>query len=222
MRIAIVEDNRPLADGVAKAFEADGHGVVCLHDGASASDFLRGEEFDLLVLDINLPAKSGLDVLAEMRARGSKTPVLLLSARGDVDDRIDGLDKGADDYLTKPFDIAELKARARALLRRSEKQLTSVINVGDLALDVGARTLSNNGEVVGLPRREYALAEALIQNRNRVLSKAQLLEHLYGLGDEAEEAAVELYVHRLRKRIADSGAEIRTVRGLGYCLREAD
>lgn len=220
MRITIVEDNRPLADGIAKAFQADGHGVDCLHDGDDADAFLASETCDLVILDINLPGRSGLDVLKAMRMRKQQTPVLLLTARDAVDDKISGLDFGADDYLTKPFDLAELKARARALLRRSEKSISDKVAVGALELDLTARLLRVAGNEVDLPRREYALAEALIQNKGRILSKTQLLEHLYGVGGEADEAAVELYIHRLRKRIAGSGAEIKTVRALGYCLRK--
>ncbi|MEM9676542.1 MAG: response regulator transcription factor [Pseudomonadota bacterium] len=221
MRITIVDDNHPLADGITKAFQADGHGVDCLYDGADADAFLARETPDLIVMDINLPGKSGLDVLRSLRKRGVQTPVLLLTARDATDDKITGLDLGADDYLTKPFDLAELKARARALMRRSDKQIETVMTVGSLTLKPTSRLLEIDGAVIDLPRREYALAEALIQNRDRILSKSQLLDHLYGVGGETDEAAVELYVHRLRKRIADTGVEIKTVRGLGYCLRQA-
>jgi len=220
LRIVIVEDNLPLADGLAKAFEADGHGVNCLFNGADAEEFLLNETADLIILDINLPSKTGLEVLKSLRQRNIETPVLLLTARDEQDDKIAGLDIGADDYMTKPFDLAELKARARALLRRSEKKITSDIILGQLALNLEAKTLKIDNENVELPRREYALAEALLKNKDRVLSKSQILEHLYGVGGEADEAAVELYIHRLRKRITGSGVEIKTVRGLGYCLRE--
>ena len=220
MRITIVEDNRPLADGIAKAFEADGHGVDLLHDGAEADSFLAREETDLIILDINLPGKSGLDLLKKLRGRKSQTPVLMLTARDSVQDRISGLDSGADDYLTKPFDLAELKARARALLRRSEKQINETVQIGDLEFDPVGRLITIGGKSLDLPRREFALAEILIAGKDRIISKNQILEHLYGVGGEAEENAVELYIHRLRKRIAGSGAEIKTARGLGYSFRE--
>ncbi|MEP0944032.1 MAG: response regulator transcription factor [Rhizobiaceae bacterium] len=220
MRITIVEDNRPLADGIAKAFEADGHGVDLLHDGAEADSFLAREETDLIILDINLPGKSGLDLLKKLRGRKSQTPVLMLTARDSVQDRISGLDSGADDYLTKPFDLAELKARARALLRRSEKQINESVQIGDLEFDPVGRLITIGGKSLDLPRREFALAEILIAGKDRIISKNQILEHLYGVGGEAEENAVELYIHRLRKRIAGSGAEIKTARGLGYSFRE--
>ncbi|MEM7303151.1 MAG: response regulator transcription factor [Pseudomonadota bacterium] len=220
MRIAIVEDNRPLADGIAKAFTADGHGIDQLHDGADADRFLRDETPDLIILDINLPGKSGLEILKSLRERKSQTPVLLLTARDALTDKIDGLDLGADDYLTKPFDLAELKARARALMRRSEKQITTSIRLGKLELEPDARQIKISGDLLDLPRREYAVAEILIRGKDRIISKGQILDHLYGAGAEIEDNAVELYIHRLRKRIAGSGVEIRTARGLGYCLRE--
>jgi len=220
VRIAVVEDNKPLADGITKAFEADGHGVDQLHDGNDADRFLTSEQLDLIILDINLPGKSGLEVLKSLRNQKIQTPVLLLTARDAVDDKIAGLDLGADDYLTKPFDLSELKARARALLRRSEKTLNETITVGGLEFDPSARQLKINGEVSALPRRENALAELFIRNKDRILSKAQILDHLYGVGSETDDAAVELYVHRLRKRISGSDVEIKTARGLGYCLRE--
>ena len=221
MRIAIIEDNRPLADGIAKAFEADGHGIDQLHDGVEADRFLTNENLDLIILDINLPGKSGLDVLKALRNRKTQTPVLLLTARDTLTDKIDGLDLGADDYLTKPFDLAELKARARALMRRSEKQLNGTIRVGTLEFDPDARQLKQADEVIDIPRREYAVAEILIYAKGRIISKGQIIDHLYGVGAEIEENAVELYIHRLRKRIAGSGAEIKTARGLGYCIRES-
>ena len=220
MRIAIVEDNRPLADGIAKAFEADGHGIDQLHDGLEAERFIQSEPLDLIILDINLPGKSGLDVLKSLRGQKIQTPVLLLTARDSVTDKIDGLDLGADDYLTKPFDLAELKARARALMRRSEKQIDAAIHIGDLAFDAAARHFKKDGELIELPRREYAVAEILMRAKGRIISKSQIMDHLYGVGAEIEENAVELYIHRLRKRIAGSKAEIKTARGLGYCIRE--
>lgn len=220
MRIAIVEDNRPLADGIAKAFKADGHGVDQLHDGSAAERFLISEPTDLIILDVNLPGRSGLEILSRLRAHKIQTPVLVLTARDATDDKISGLDLGADDYLTKPFDLAELKARARALLRRSEKQILETVTIGQLEHDPGARLIRIAGEVLDLPRREYALAEILIGARDRIISKSQIMDHLYGVGAEIEESTIELYIHRLRKKLSGSGTEIKTARGLGYCFRE--
>ena len=219
MRITIVEDNQPLADGLAKSFQSDGHGVDVLYDGDEAHAFLMAEHTDLIILDINLPGKSGLNILEALRKNQIQVPVLLLTARATMTDKVDGLDLGADDYLEKPFDLAELKARARALLRRSEKQLGSIVVVGRLEFDVDARKLKIDGEHVEMPRREFALAEILIKNKNRIISKHQILDHLYGMGSDTDEKAVELYIHRLRKRITGSGTEIKTARGLGYCFR---
>ena len=220
MRIAIVEDNKPLADGIAKAFEMDGHGVDLLHTGEGAVEFLSEESPDLIVLDVNLPHKSGLEILRDLRANGVQSPVLLLTARSEINDKVVGLDLGADDYLTKPFDLTELKARARALLRRSEKKIGDAIAVGALEFDTEARQVRVDGSELNLPRREYALAEILIRAKDRIISKRQIIDHLYGAGAEVDEAAVELYIHRLRKRLAGSGTEIKTARGLGYCFRE--
>ncbi|MEM7072943.1 MAG: response regulator transcription factor [Pseudomonadota bacterium] len=219
MRIAIVEDNIPLADGIAKAFEADGHGVDQLHDGASAVGFLCRERPDLIILDVNLPGMSGLEVLKELRMAGTQIPVIILTARGGTQDKITGLDIGADDYLAKPFELAELKARARALLRRGERQIASTIRIASLEFDPIARMLRVAGREIELPRREIALAEILIKSHGRIISKRQICDHVYGSGADIEDGTIELYVHRLRKKIAGSGAEIKTARGLGYCVR---
>ena len=220
MRIAIVEDNLPLSDGIAQAFRGEGHGVDQLDDGAAALDFLTREAVDLVILDVNLPGLSGLEVLKQLRRGQQKTAVLLLTARDSIEDKVVGLDLGADDYLAKPFDPAELKARARALLRRAEKSITDDVQVGALSINLSARTLSIDGRPMELPRREFALAEILISRQGQVLSKQQIMDHLFGTGADIDEGAVELYVHRLRKKIANSGCEIKTVRGLGYCFRE--
>ena len=219
MRILIVEDNHPLADGLAKSFRTDGHGVDVIYHGTEADQYLHRETADLIILDINLPGMSGLQVLKNLRQRNVQTPVLLLTARASLTDKVDGLDLGADDYLEKPFDLAELKARARALLRRADKKISEVIQMGQLEFDPVARQIRINKQPIDLPRREYALAEILINGRNRIISKHQILDHLYGQGSEVDEKAVELYIHRLRKRIDGSGTEIKTARGLGYSFR---
>ena len=221
MRILIVEDNHPLADGIAKSFRADGHGVDTIYDGREADQYLSQESADLIILDINLPGLSGLQILKNLRQRNTQTPVLLLTARAKLTDKVDGLDLGADDYLEKPFDLAELRARARALMRRVDKQLNDVIRLGQLEFDPVARQIKINDQPLDIPRREYALAEILINGRDRIISKQQILDHLYGLDSEVDEKAVELYINRLRKRIAGSGAEIKTARGLGYSFRLA-
>ncbi len=221
MRILIVEDNHPLADGLAKSFCADGHGVDVIYHGVEADQYLSQESVDLIILDINLPGLSGLELLKNLRQRNVQTPVLLLTARATLTDKVDGLDLGADDYLEKPFDLAELKARARALMRRSDKVINEVVCIGQLEFDPIARQIKISNEIIDLPRREYALAEILINGRDRIISKQQIIDHLYGLGSEVDEKTVELYIHRLRKRIVGSGAEIKTARGLGYSFRLA-
>lgn len=219
MRIVVVEDNRTLADGIAKAFKDEGHGVDEIHDGNDALDFLLNEKVDLIILDINLPGCSGLEVLKGLRRNKNQTPVLLLTARDTMDDKIDGLDLGADDYLTKPFDLNELKARARALLRRSDKQFSDVLIFGEIEFDADARQIKIAGKLIELPRREFALAEILMTRNGRVISKQQIINHLYGTDTDVEDSAVELYIHRLRKKIGTHSAEIKTIRGLGYCFR---
>ncbi len=220
MRIAIVEDNQALASAVAAALSDEGHGVDVISDGDEAGLFLTREKPDLVILDINLPGKSGLEVLAELRAAGSALPVILLTARSETEDRVGGLDKGADDYLVKPFDTAELLARVRALLRRRAGSDRLETRIGELVFDQVARRVFRDGKAVDLPRREYALLELFANRVGQVVSKEQILDHLYGTGSDAEAAAAELYVHRLRKRFADCGFTIRTFRGLGYCLEE--
>ncbi|MEO0544936.1 MAG: response regulator transcription factor [Pseudomonadota bacterium] len=220
MRIAVVEDNRQIAEAIAMAFRAEGHGVDILRDGPSAESFLSSETHDLIVLDINLPGKSGLDVLAVLRNADNRTPVLMLTARDAIDDKVRGLDLGADDYLTKPFELAELLARARALLRRADREISSTQKLGSLEFDPAARRVVVNGETVELPRREFALFEIMMSSSGAVVSKSQILDHLYGTGADVEESAVELYIHRLRKKLIGSGTEIKTLRGLGYSMRE--
>lgn len=218
MRIAIVEDNRPLAHALAETFQGEGHGVDVLHDGAEACAFLMDEAIDAAVLDINLPTISGVEVLRALRAAGRSLPVLLLTARDDVADKIEGLDAGADDYLTKPFDLDELRARVRAMLRRGAAARDAETRVGDATFDEHARTLAIAGEPVRLARRELALAELLFRSPGQVVSKERIIEYVYGAGAPVEDAAAELIVHRLRRRMEPGTARIETLRGLGYCL----
>ena len=220
MRIAIIEDNKALADGIAKSFMSEGHGVDQIHDGDHALAFLMDEQTDLIVLDVNLPGKSGLEILRNLRNAKDQTPVILLTARDTINDKVDGLDLGADDYLTKPFELAELLARSRALLRRASKEITAPVKIGRLVFDAAARQISIDDDVMELPRREFALAEILMNRKGHVISKTQIIEHLYGVGADVEESTIELYIHRLRKKLEQSGTEIKTVRGLGYCFRE--
>lgn len=218
MRILIAEDDADLADALARCLRARHHAVDHVADGSMADSVLATETFDLLVLDLGLPRLDGLAVLRRLRARGTATPVLILTARGELDERVAGLDAGADDYLAKPFALSELEARVRALLRRSQGQAHPVRRHGQLVWDTIACRLTVGGEPVTLPRRELSLLDFLLSRTGQVVAKEQIAEHLFGFDDEAGPNAIELYIHRLRKRLGPAGLDIRTVRGLGYLL----
>lgn len=220
MRIALIEDNVDLARGITHALGDAGHAVDHLMDGIEAADFLRSESADVIVMDINLPGQTGLDVLREVRGRGETTPVLLLTARSETADRVAGLDAGADDYLVKPFAMEELLARVRALSRRRGPDATKVEQIGPVNFDRTDRQVSVDGTLVELPRRELAAFECLLDRRGRLTPKSTLLDHLYGVGADVEDSAIEVHISRLRKRLRMHGIEIRTARGLGYMLVE--
>ncbi|MBV7395726.1 response regulator transcription factor [Mameliella sediminis] len=218
MRIAVVEDNVELANGIAFRLRDRGHSVDVLHDGAEAADFLAREGADIVVLDINLPGRDGLAVLRGLRKAGDGTPVILLTARGDTQDRVAGLDSGADDYLTKPFDMDELEARLRALARRKDLVFSARDQLGALVFDRTSRQLMADDQPLEVPRREIAVLECLVERRGRIVSKAQLTAHVYGTGADVDDSAVEPHVSRLRRRIEPHGIRIKTARGLGYML----
>jgi len=216
MKILLVEDDRLLGDGIRAGLQQVGFAVDWAQDGRAAELALGGEPYDAVVLDLGLPRLSGLEVLARARAAHNAVPVLILTARDTVPDRIAGLDAGADDYLVKPFDLGELQARLRALIRRGQRQAEPQLAHGALRLDPAARSVSWEGRPVELSAREYAVLHALLLNAGRVLSKAQLEEKLYGWGGEIESNAVEVFVHHLRRKLAPE--LIRTVRGVGYMI----
>lgn len=218
MRLLVVEDNRALARNVSDAFRAKGHAVDCVFDGEEADAALHGRGYDLVVLDLGLPELDGLEVLGRLRRRKSRVPVLILTARDSVQDRVQGLNLGADDYLCKPFDLAELEARAGALMRRGVGGGGAVVEHGRLTLDTVARMARVDGAPLDLRRRELNLLEVLLAHRGRVVSKETLLEKLFGFDEEVGVNTVEIYVHRLRKRLEHAGVRIRTVRGLGYLM----
>ena len=216
MRILLVEDDRLLGDAVQAGLRQAGFAVEWVTDGGAAEAAVGTETFAALVLDLGLPGRTGLDVLRTMRAAGNRTPVLILTARDAVEDRIGGLDAGADDYAVKPFDLGELAARLRALVRRATGRATPTITLGELVLDPAARTLTLAGAPVELSAREFALLHALMRHAGQVLTRAQLEEHLYEWGQEVESNTVEVFIHHLRRKL---GADhIRTVRGVGYLL----
>lgn len=220
MRIALIEDNEALANGIAHCLRDAGHAVDLLDDGVSADAFLTGESADLVILDVNLPKLDGIEVLKKLRRRNDATPVILLTARGAVENRVEGLDAGADDYLVKPFDMIELEARVRALLRRPKDVVARVVQIGALSYEPGTNELRNDGTPLDLPRKERAVFECLFRHRNRLASKSALLDHVYGVGSEVEDTVIEVLISRLRKRLAPFGLGIRTARGLGYSLEE--
>ncbi len=204
---------------VQDGLRQDGFAVDWVRDGNAAELALANERYDLVLLDLGLPGKSGLDVLAALRKRGSVVPVLILTARDAVGDRVKGLDSGADDYLVKPFDLDELAARVRALLRRQAGRAEPVIRHGELALNPATHEGTLRGAALTLTAREFALLEALLERPGAILSKAQLEERLYGWNEEVESNTVEVYVHSLRKKL---GADfIRNVRGVGYMIPKA-
>ena len=218
MRILIAEDDPILADGLMHSLRQSGYAVDHVADGVAADAALGAQSFDLLVLDLGLPRMPGLEVLRRLRARRSPVSVLILTAQDGVEDRVNGLDLGADDYLTKPFELAELEARVRALARRAAGAGQPHLDLGMLSLDPKARQASINGERLDLPARELRLLEILISRAGRLVSKTQIVDHLCQWGEEVSDNAVEVYVHRLRKKVEPAGVRITTVRGLGYCL----
>lgn len=221
MRIIIVEDNVSVAKGIAYRLRDEGHAVDMIHDGAQADQFLRDDGGDVIVLDINLPGMDGIEVLTNLRARGDMRPVLLLTARSETDDKIHGLDAGADDYLTKPFDLDEFSARIRALTRRGKAPEALQMAIGALKFDAAAREIIGPDGPINVPRREVALFETLLAAQGRTVSKQYLLDQLYGTGADVDEPVVEVYVSRLRKRLRQHGIEIRVQRGLGYSMQIA-
>jgi len=195
--------------------------VDCVNDGTEADHVLMTQNYDLVILDLGLPKLDGFEVLRRLRRRGAKVPVLVLTARDALQDRVRGLDLGADDYLIKPFDLPELEARVRALIRRGQSGGGSLLTHGTLTLDTAGRCASLNGEPLELSARELGVLEVLMLRSGRVVSKEQLAEQLYGWDEEVGANAIEVYVHRLRRKIEPAGVMIRTIRGLGYLLEKS-
>jgi two-component system OmpR family response regulator len=221
MRILIAEDDQVLANGLMRSLRSSGAVVDHVPDGAQAEAALAANtEFDLLILDLGLPKVHGLDVLKRLRSRGSTLPVLILTAADAVDERVRGLDFGADDYMAKPFALTELEARVRALSRRGMGAATSVIKHGPMSFDQTGRVATIDGHMVDLSAREIGLLEVLLQRAGRLVSKEQLIERLCEWGEEVSNNAIEVYIHRLRKKIEKGPIRIATVRGLGYCLEK--
>lgn len=216
MRLLLVEDDPLLAAGIASGLRLDGYSVDHVGSAEHALAAVAVHDYALIVLDIGLPAMSGLDLLHQWRSSGLATPVLLLTARDTVADRVGGLDAGADDYLVKPFDLDELLARLRALARRAEGRATPLIRHGELVLDPAAQRCERAGVPVELTRREFGLLQRLLEHAGRVVTRAQLETALYGWGEEVESNALEVHIHHLRRKLG--AALIRTVRGVGYSI----
>ena len=220
MRILIAEDDQVLADGLLRALRIGGYAVDRVASGAEADAALASHEFDLLILDLGLPRLHGLDVLRRLRARGSSMPVLILTAADSVEQRVQGLDLGADDYMAKPFSLQELEARVRALTRRGLGTASTLLRHGPLTFDATGRVAYLDDRMIELSARELGLLEVLLQRVGRLVSKEQLVEQLCAWGEEVSNNAIEVYVHRLRKKIEQGPVRIATVRGLGYCLEK--
>lgn len=219
MRILLAEDDKIIADGLSRSLRQGGYAVDCAYTGLEADTALMTNSYDLLILDLGLPKLPGLEVLKRLRARNVQLPVLILTALDGTGDRVKGLDLGADDYMAKPFELAELEARVRALTRRSSGT-APIIVCGALTYDQAGRVAQLDGQNLDLSARELGLLEILLSRVGRLVSKDQLVDHLCGWGEEVSHNAIEVYIHRLRKKLESGGVRIATVRGLGYCLEK--
>jgi two-component system response regulator QseB len=216
MNVLLVEDDALLGDGVRNGVRLGGNTVEWVRDGPSALTALEGRAFDVVLLDLGLPGLGGLDVLGRIRKQGNTVPVIILTARDGVEDRVKGLDLGADDYLAKPFELMELQARMRALVRRGRGRVAEVLSLGSIRLDPASHTVTRDGAPVDLAPREFELLQELMQHPDRVLSRETLERGLYGRGEDVSSNAVEVHVHHLRRKLGDE--VIRTVRGVGYMV----
>jgi DNA-binding response OmpR family regulator len=219
MRLLIVEDDPLLGDGIQAGLKQAGYSADWVRDGVAGDQALANEKYDAVVLDLGLPRLSGLDLLRKLRGAGNTVPVLILTARDRVADRVAGLDGGGDDYLVKPFDLHELAARLRALVRRSHGQASPVLRIGALEVDPAAHTVRFDGAPVELSGREFAVLHALALNAGKVMSRDRLEQSLYGWGEEVESNAIEVHIHHLRRKLRPE--LIRTVRGVGYTMPSA-
>ena len=220
MRILLVEDDRMLSDAITRAMTQSAHVVDVSYSGEEADRALATYDYGLVLLDIGLPNIDGFEVLKRLRSRRNAVPVLVLTVRDAIEDRIIGLDLGADDYLAKPFHLSELEARVRALIRRSHSNASSELVHGRLRLDMAGRRLFCDDVPIDLSARELAVIEVLLLKEGKVVTKQQIIDHLYGWEDASNSNAVEVFVYRLRKKLEPSGADIRTVRGMGYLLEK--
>ncbi|MES9941327.1 MAG: response regulator transcription factor [Candidatus Thiodiazotropha sp. 6PLUC2] len=218
MRILLAEDDQYLGEGLSLGLRQLGHTVDWVADGSAAEQALFSENIDALILDLGLPKQDGLAVLKKLRAKGDDLPVLVLTARDTINDRIGGLDMGADDYVVKPFDLMEVDARLRAICRRREGRSAPVITFADITLDPASRSLVKNGEEIQLGASEFAILESLLTHQGRIMSRQALEESLYGWDEGVESNAIEVYIHHLRKKLGKD--LIKTIRGVGYMIQK--
>jgi len=220
MKLLLVEDDAVLGDGLKRSLQQSGYAVDSTANGIEANNILSTQNYDLLILDLGLQARDGLEVLSKFRSHNQSTPVLIITARDSVTDRVSGLDRGADDYLTKPFELAEFEARVRALLRRGLGTHSNQITIGTLRLDLNAQRAYLADAALDLSARELGVLEILMLRAGQVVSKEQVAEKLCSWGDEIGANAIEVYVHRIRKKLEHSNITIRTIRGLGYLMEK--
>ena len=218
MRLLLVEDDELLGDAVKTGLTQYGYVVDWLKDGETAKAALKTDSFEVIILDLGLPRLSGINLLQSIRHDGNQTPVIILTARESVEDRVKGLDSGADDYIIKPFDLNELSARVRALIRRSQGRADSILQYKNVTLDPAAHSVMVDNEVVNVPRREFALLEKLLENAGHVLSRDQLMQSIYGWDEDVDSNALEVHIHNLRKKL--NANYIRTIRGVGYMVEK--
>lgn len=220
MRLLLVEDDELLGDAVKTGLTQFGYIVEWLKDGEAARTVLKSEAFELIILDLGLPKLSGLSLLQWIRGEGKNVPVIILTARDSIEDRVKGLDSGSDDYLIKPFDLNELSARVRALVRRSQGRADTLLTYKNIALDPAAHSVYVDEVMVNLPRREFSLLQKLLENCGQVLSREQLMQSIYGWDEDVDSNALEVHIHNLRKKL--DANFIRTIRGIGYMIEKSE
>jgi two-component system response regulator TctD len=219
VRVLLVEDNPSLSSWLARVLRKSHYVIDCVYDGESADEAVRATDYSLVILDLALPDLGGLEVIRRLRKRGQSTPVLILTATDTLASRVSGLDCGADDYLAKPFDVAELEARIRAQLRRTSGSKSPEVELGPLVLDTNSRLFRLDGQPLDLTPRERAVLETLLRHAGTTVSKQKLLENVFGFDEDVHASAIEIYIHRLRRKLEPSPVQIATLRGLGYLLR---
>jgi len=222
MRILLVEDDKKIAGFITKGLQEENYAVDIFHNGEDGLYWALVNEYDLIILDIMLPQMNGLEICREIRSNQKKTPIIILTAKGSIEDKVKGLRIGADDYLSKPFSFDELLARIQALLRRSQEYQSQILTAADLELDVGSRRVSRSGKEIILSGREYGLLEFLMRNKNKVVTETQIIEHVWDMNSELFTNVVNVYIHHLRKKIDEESSQklIYTLRGRGYILKD--